>query len=405
MLSKSVTATRAPAEPRLVCFRPARRARRGSLAVLALLLISVLIVVAAFAVEVSMFMAEKTEMQRSADAAALAACWEYVSHLNRGDSETESRDLARSLAESVAGENLVRLESLDADANLSNDSSGDIVFGTFSQYGDPYADLTPVSGSVANAVKIRLRQTQNQNGEVRFTLARVFGIASKPLEVDATAVIANGVRGFRSPPSGANNIGLLPFAVKETMWNSLMQGNTDDDYTYDFDSQTVSNGSGDGIKELDIYPHSTGASGNSGTVDIGSSGNSTAEIKQQILHGVSADDLAYHGGKLEFDDNGILILNGDTGISAGMKAELNSIIGQPRIIMVYSQVNGPGNNAMFTIIKFVGVRVMAVNFQGSKNKAKYLIVQPANVVDDNGIVATGSNVPSEGVYLPARIVH
>ena len=375
------------------------------MAVFALMLLSLLIVVAAFAVELGMFMAEKAEMQRSADSAALAACWEYVSHLNRKETEPDSRESARNLAASVAGTNLVRLESLEADLNTSNDSAGDIVFGTFAGFGDPHADLTPVDTGVANAVKIRLRQTNDQNGEVRFTLARMLGIASKPLEVDATASMSSSIRGFKTPSNRAQTIGLLPFAVKESVWNSFMAGGGGQDkFTYNFNSGNVTSGP-DGVRELDIYPHNTGSSGNSGTVDIGSSGNSTNDIKRQIVDGVSADDLSHHGGKLEFDANGEFVLNGDTGISAGMKAQLESVIGEPRIIMLYSQVSGPGNNATFTIVKFVGVRIVEVNFQGSKNNSKRLMIQPANVVEANVIISNGSEVTSDMVYSPARLVH
>ncbi len=385
-----------------LCYR--NRPRKGAMAVFALMLLSVLIVVAAFAVELGMFMAEKTEMQRSADSAALAACWEYVSHLNRKETEPNSRESARTLAASVAGTNLVRMESLEADLNYYNHSAGDIVFGTFAGFGDPNADLTPTNSGVANAVKIRLRQTQDQNGEVRFTLARMLGIASKPLEVDATASMSTSIRGFKTPADSSQTIGLLPFAVKESIWNSFMAGSGSDNFNYNFETGNVTSGS-DGVKELNIYPHDTGASGNSGTVDIGSSGNSTNDIKRQILDGVSADDLSHHDGKLQLGADGTLLLNGDTGISAGMKSQLEAVKGDPRIIMIYSQVVGPGNNATFTIVKFVGVRIVEVNFQGSKNNSKRLMIQPANVVEDNVIISNGSEDTSDMVYSPARLVH
>ncbi len=94
-----------------------------------------------------------------------------------------------------------------------------------------------------------------------------------------------------------------------------------------------------------MFPQGTGSPGNRGTVDIGSSNNSTADIARQIVHGISPSDFAQLGGKLEFDDSGKLYLNGDTGISAGVKDELASIMGQPRIIPIFSTVSGNGNNA------------------------------------------------------------
>ncbi len=379
-------------------------ARRGAIAVLAMLLLSVLIMVAAFGVELSMFMAEKAEMQRSADAAALAACWEYVAHMNRGSAEPASRDCARTVASEIAGTNLVRLQSLDADLNASNEAAGDIVFGQFDSFGNPYGEMTPQDSGVVNAVKVRLRQTRERNGEVTFTLARLLGINSKPLEVEAVASIARNVRGFRAPADNSKTVNLLPFAVKRELWDSLMAGNGDDDYSYNFDTGEVTNGS-DGKREINIYPHTTGASGNSGTVDLGSSGNSNADVKRQILNGASAEDLDELGGKIELDASGQLLLNGDTGISAGMKAELNAVKGQPRVIMVYSQVTGNGNNATFTIIRFVGIRIMHVNFQGSKNNSKKLIIQPADVMAEFVIVSNQNNQTSQSVFSPARIVN
>jgi hypothetical protein len=83
----------------------------------------------------------------------------------------------------------------------------------------------------------------------------------------------------------------------------------------------------------------------SGTVDIGGANNSTADIARQIVYGISPQDFEALGHPLTLNNDGNLFLNGDTGISAGVKDELASIIGQPRIIPIFQQVHGPGNNA------------------------------------------------------------
>jgi hypothetical protein len=82
-------------------------------------------------------------------------------------------------------------------------------------------------------------------------------------------------------------------------------------------------------------------------------------------------------------------LNGDTGISAGIEASLQSIIGDIRAIPIFTQVSGPGNNANYTIVKFVGVRIMAVKLSGGPTQ-RYLRVQPAAFMTRNGI---RGNVP------------
>src|SRR4029079_6696526 len=148
-------------------------------------------------------------------------------------------------------------------------------------------------------------------------------------------------------------------------------------------TKTISAGA-DGVKEVNLFPQGTGSPGNRGTVDIGSSNNSTADIARQIVYGISASDLAYLGGSIQFNSSGVLHLNGDTGISAGVKDELASIIGQPRLIPIFSSVVGPGNNADYTIVKFVGVRVLDVKLTGSMS-TKHVTIQPCNVVIKGGI--------------------
>ncbi|MCA9194889.1 MAG: hypothetical protein KDB03_24125 [Planctomycetales bacterium] len=159
----------------------------------------------------------------------------------------------------------------------------------------------------------------------------------------------------------------------------------------------------DGVKELNLYPQGTGSPGNRGTVDIGGANNSTNDIARQIVYGISAEDLADLGKELKLESGG-LTLNGDTGISAGVKDELASIIGQKRIIPVFSTVQGNGNNAQYTIVKWVGVRIIDVKLTG-KLADKKLIVQPCPVIATYGEVATEGEEWSEFVLSPAVLTN
>jgi hypothetical protein len=163
----------------------------------------------------------------------------------------------------------------------------------------------------------------------------------------------------------------------------------------------VTSGS-DGVKECNLYPQGTGSPGNRGTVDIGSSNNSTADIARQIVYGISPSDLAYMGGELKFDTSGKLYLNGDTGISAGVKDELASIIGKPRIIPIFQSVTGPGNNASYTIVAFAGVRITNVKLTGSMS-SKNVMIQPCKLIVTGGIVNPGAQT-SWFVTSPAWLV-
>ena len=198
-----------------------------------------------------------------------------------------------------------------------------------------------------------------------------------------------------------SNLDILPYALDVTTWQNLCNNSGSNSYRWNPESKTVSVGADDFV-EVNLFPQGTGSPGNRGTVDIGSSNNSTADIAQQILYGISPADLAYHGGKLEFDSNGKLYLNGDTGISAGVKDELASIIGKPRIIPIFSSVSGNGNNAMYTIVKWQGIRIMAVKLTGSMSQ-KHVTIQVAPIVTHGVIPATASGT-SEYVYSPVVLI-
>ena len=150
----------------------------------------------------------------------------------------------------------------------------------------------------------------------------------------------------------------------------------------------------DGIFETNLYPK-TLAPGNRGTVDIGDSNNSTNDLARQILHGISRQDFVDLGKPLVFDEHGELHLNGDTGISAGIKDELASLIGKTRIVPIFTEVSGQGNNSVFTI-KSLKVRILDVKLTGKKSQ-KRVIVQPRRWL------AEGSNLIGQDEPLKSFI--
>ena len=68
---------------------------------------------------------------------------------------------------------------------------------------------------------------------------------------------------------------------------------------------------------------------------------------------------------------------------------------------IFRSVSGPGNNATYTIVKFVGVRVMDVRLTGSMS-SKQVTVQPAVVRTKGDIRGSSSN--TQFVWSPAWLV-
>ena len=375
--------------------------RRGNILILTAFMMVFMMALLAVAVDIGYLQMARTQLQKTADAAALAAAAELIDneaisgHPDMSDEATS----ARAFAIQYAALNKVCSASPTVDSNPNNDAVGDIVLGYLADPSDRNATMDFSSTNRYNAVQVRVRRTVNQNGEVPFFFARVLGIQTAPVQATATAALMNTVGGFRTPPDGSN-LNILPYALDKNSWDALMAGTGNDAWSWDEVSGAV-HGGADGIKEVNLFPQGTGAPGNRGTVDIGSSNNSTSDIARQIVDGISPSDLAHLGGQIKFDAQDQLYLNGDTGISAGVKDELASIRGQPRVIPLFSQVVGPGNNAQYTIVAFAGIRVMEVVLTGSQN-SKRILVQPAPVVASGMIPGTSGQ--GSFVYSPVWLV-
>jgi hypothetical protein len=373
--------------------------RRGAISVLAALMSVVVLAMVAFAVDVGYVLSSKQELQRTADAVALAACWEYAKGLSEGKAPSDAMTQARSAAVSYASSNPVANVNPAINQNPSNLGNGDLVFGHMADLYNPDSPLVTATPNLFNAVHIKVRRDSTLNGETPFFFAKIFGLTGQGLDAEATAGYVRDVAGVKTPADGSN-LDILPYALDWDTWAALLAGNATDQWTYNSVTKTVSAGA-DGVKEVNLFPQGTGSPGNRGTVDIGGSNNSTADIARQIVYGISAADLAHHGGKLEFDENGELELNGDTGISAGVKDELASIKGKPRLIPIFSQVVGPGNNAQYTIVHWAGVRIMDVKLTGSMSQ-KRVIIQPCHMVV-KGAIPSGDD-SSSYAYTPIVLV-
>ena len=378
------------------------RNRRGNVLVLTAFMLIGMVAFMAFAVDLGYLAMARAELQKSADAAAMAAAWDLIDQgaLTGNFNLTDNMSLARSRAQQYAGFNRVCSTSPMVDENYSNSTAGDVLFGHLSDPTDPECQMAFTNPNAFNSVRVRVRKTAGQNGEVRFFFAPALGRNSVATQAEATAAVMSNFGGFRSP-GGTGNLDILPFALDKQTWDDLLAGGGSDNWSYNSSTKEVRGGS-DGIREVNLYPQGTGSPGNRGTVDIGGANNSTSDLARQIVNGISPQDMKDLGRELVFDECGKLYLNGDTGISAGVKDELASIIGQTRVIPIFEQVSGNGNNAQYTIVRWVGVRVLDVVLTG-KMSSKRLIVQPANVVIRGGIPAQGSQ-QSYFVYSPAWLV-
>ncbi len=365
--------------------------RRGAAGIFGLILCVALFTVLAVVSEFAYINTARTELSRSADSAALAGAWALYDARVNGDHDGVSQ--VKSSADLISSANHIgqiqaHVGSVDHAIEIGSYDHETQVF-------EPINDWAS-----ANAVRVNLHLTNSAHGELPLQLAGLTGRKSQSLHQSVTAAFQHNISGFKRPPNNGTKIDILPIALDEETWQLVSDKQTSDDLMY-FNGSVVEGS--DGFHECSLYPTGTGAPGNRGTVDIGSSNNSTSDLRRQILYGISQDDFDALGRELVFDENGELSLNGDTGISAGIKAELSSIIGEKRIIPIFRKVQGNGNNANYTIVRWEGVRILSVKLTGPMKK-KHLTIQPTPMIARGCEFDVAGNVHSEFLYSPAMLV-
>ena len=376
--------------------------RHGNVVVLMAFMLSFLLILVAFGVDIGYLLVARTELQRTADSAAMAGGWAMLNEARYQGPESLAavQASARLSASQFAALNRVCNAELELDLNAENAPQGEIVFG---RYNASSGLSTLGKADAYNAVHVRVHRNSERNGEVPFFFARVLGMHSASMSAEATATFRDGIIGFRAT-SETGNASLLPFGLDIETWNAMIAGEGGDSWAFDSETETLSPGA-DGRAEVKLFPEKTGGpsgitEGNFGTLDIGASDNSSAALMRQIRDGVSPADMAHHGGELSLDpSSGTLSLNGDTGIDANLALALADIVGQSRTIPLYREVSGSGETATYTIVAFAGIRILDFNLNGAD---KYITIQSGLVVDDSAISDPGQ--ANYQVYQPVILV-
>ena len=364
--------------------------------VLSALTLVVVLAFVVFSVDLGFLALTKAHLQNASDAATFAAAIE----LSRGvgsDPELSSSGVA-----SVGREAAFQVASSNASGEKATtfvDRNRDVRFGQlqWSPQSNSWVEVWNEAPFTLVEVTVH-RETSNgvssPDGPVPLFFGPVIGHAFANLTVRSAAAIVPG-GGFRIDQNSSAKAAVLPIALDVDSWNQLMQGNGNDNYTWNEALNRVDNWP-DGTLEVDIYPTGNKSlpPGNRGTVDLGNPNNSTADLKRQIEEGLNADDLSWFGGTIRFDEP--LELNGDTGLSAGIESALKSVIGEVRAVPLFTSVSGPGNNANYVIDRFVGVRIMDVKLSGNPNTRR-VVVEPA-FFSDSTVVRGTSEIRSDSIF-------
>ncbi len=347
---------------------PARR--RGAVVVFTAVSFTVLIGFAALAIDVGYAYSVQAQLQRTADAAALAGAVVLTSDKMLTISYDATSDV---------------ISEVDAYAalNISGGvapviASSDIIVGFINDLSDPTEMINPTA-TPFNAVQVMVRREDKNNGELPMFFASIFGVSSVPLRAVAVAGVEDGFSGFHPPELGDNP--LLPFSISIDKFNDqITDGNGPDQWSWN-DTTRVPDQVPDGEHEIWIFPTGADAAGNFGTLNIGIGNEGTQQLGNQIRNGISEKDLISEIGTanlLFVDSNGNsqnFGMTGNPGISGGLAADIQARVGDVVAYFVHDTVTMQGSNAKFNIIDLRFARLFEVDLTGDPAN-KRIVLQP-----------------------------
>ena len=363
-------------------------APKGAITVMVAIMLVVLLGCAALAIDIGHLYVARTELQRAADASALAGAMA----LGRGSEDDPYGDYYR-FSEDVysQAEKYANLNAVVGRGVVLNRNS-DIKIGYLQYPRDLTASLQIVPLDSCNAVQvIARRDSSNADGRVGLFFAHIWGINSSNVSASAIAVLDDRFYAY-APGTGGP---VIPFSLDEDIWNDqIVNGNGPDEYSYDGETENVRL-SPDGNPEVKLFPEKIketdeeeDGAGNFGIVHIGPGEGAlgTSVIVAQIENGISGDDLAcmtgepmikfYHqisGEPVVYDAVSYDIL-ADPGLKVGLKDAMEAKIGKTVGFFLHSAVSDTGANTVFHVVGMRFGRVMKVDLLGG---GKAIVIQPA----------------------------
>ncbi len=351
----------------------------------------------------------RIELRTAAEAAALAAGRELANDdLLRKDFDPNTHAIkARLAAARIAAENVVAGDPL----LLNTDADGDVRFGRLiiveGGRDDDGGDGVPTYAAgetifvetefQPTTVAVQACRTNDRQWPVSLPFTTLAGRIAADVITTAEATLDNHVIGLRTVDELA--VPALPLAILSVAapqaslisstssrserpsknqpqndtakpatpmpsWvRDIEQRRGSDLFSFDPTSGRVSEGS-DGIPEIRLRTSSAAGGVSDGNAFfLTLQGDLTvSDLQRQILEGWSARDLEPLGGELLLR-HGPLTLAGLRGVDSGSMGEsLRSMIGQPRVCLLYDQADTAANSpvAQLHCVGFVAGRVMTV---------------------------------------------
>lgn len=393
----------------------ARSNRRGSLALVAVVALLVAMLAMALVLDRLWMEAAMVELTTGAEAAALAASRELAGDdlLKQNVDQQEKIDRARQSGVDIAAQNTVAGYPLQLEIvpNLH-----DIRFGTRSQDPDTGLYLFTEDESAPTSVRVHAERSRSRWNPIALVM---HGLSSTPFAdavEEAEVTMDNHVAALR--PYGEVPVPALPLAIlkqdplglRKDTWQVQVENRAgSDNWRFDAETGKVVQEE-DGIPEMLLkFMKSQGkpTDANVVLVDLGTRFRDEL-LERQIQGGWTVDDLVHYDGMLDFSKAPGPTLAASAKIDNAVTNSLDAVIGQPRIVLLYTKLVPEGQDGLAVIQAAAPVagRIMAV--KSNNDGSCELTFQPSvvtsrTVVLPSEMPATTSNDPTQPSQQPLPV--
>jgi Flp pilus assembly protein TadG len=367
--------------------------RPGAVTPLLALLLIPLLGMLAFSIDAGWMVLVKTDLQHTADAAALAGAEVlqelYVQYNQPG--QTNQPGILATATTNVPGSPMATAEAFAA-MNMAGTvyitvPDSDVSFGFL----DASGNYTSPCTGFPNTIQVTTRRDATANGPLSLFFGGLLGTPTASLECTARATIYSGnVSTLQVIPGVTAHI--LPVALDYTMWDQFYATGQSPDGTIHFNASN-------GLPELQVYPTNPSTPGSFGLVDVGPPSSNCPAFRNWIDDGETPNDINYllNNNLLPVSMGSPMGWGVGPGLRGGLLSNFQSVQGQPNLIPLfvaaqypstsngntYIAAAGSGQNATYSIVGFVGITVS--NAWGYGNYLN-ISLQPMAIVDPTAVL-------------------
>lgn len=381
------------------------KTRRAAVAPLTALLMTGLIGMLAFSIDLGYICAVEAELQNAADAAALAGAQQmqsaFVNFYAPGQTQQQDIYLQVTTDTSNSASPIPTAQRFAAKNQAGGVSiqvpASDISF----SYYDGTNPFIPASYPTyfPNTITVTTRRDNVANSPLGLFFAPIFGWSTISLTATASATIyAGDVSSLQVIPGVDAHI--LPVALDVNVWTNFANANWSSPWLGS-NVTTASNGN----PQLQVYPFATNTPGSFGLIDTGIPSNNSPAFRNWIDNGSTPNDINYllSNSLLPVSPSAPEPWKVGPGLKSTLLSNFQSQMGVPNLIPLFVPVSpapgssGPGNNyvaasgtgqgATYAVIGFVGVAITQADGNGNN---MVIAVQPTAIVDPTEVILNPS---------------